>query len=125
MYLISMIYPSIYSLIFSARPEVDYLVKTYAHYFFFGAIMFFSQIIHQAIFIALGQAGISIFLAIFRKVILLIPLCFVLPIWLGAKGIYLSEGISDLVAGLTTLTCFCIIIPRVLKRQETLGYDPV
>ena len=124
-YLVSMIYPSIYSLIFSASDAVDQLIRQYADYFFFGAIMFFAQIIHQSMFIAMGQAGMSIFLAIFRKIILLIPLCFVLPLWMGIEGIYISEGISDLVAGITTLTLFCIRIPRVLKRQETLGYDPI
>ena len=124
-YLVSMIYPSVYSLIFSASDDVDQIIRQYAHYFFFGAIMFFAQIPHQSMFIALGQAGISIFLAIFRKIILLIPLCFVLPIWMGLTGIYISEGISDLVAGITTLVLFCIRIPRVLKRQETLGYDPI
>lgn len=62
-----------------------------------GSIMFFVQMTLQNINVALGQAKSALLLAVIRKVIILIPLCFVLTHFLGFKGVYMSEGIADLV----------------------------
>ena len=51
-------------------------------------------------------ARISIFLACLRKVILLIPLCFLLPLAMGVDGVFYSEGIADIAAGVTTALTF-------------------
>ena len=83
-----------------------------------GTICFFAQMTFQNVFVALNQARISIFLACLRKLILLIPLCFLLPYRFGVAGIYYSEGIADMVAGITTALCFFILLPRILKRRE-------
>lgn len=68
------------------------------------------QIACQQSFIALGQAKIAIFLALLRKVILLIPLIWVLP-RLGifanaALAVFLAEPIADTLAVATTSTMF-------------------
>lgn len=73
----------------------------------------------QNVFIALNQAKISIFLACLRKVILLIPLCFLLPYAFGAAGVFYSEGIADAVAGIVTAVTFFVMLPRILKKRET------
>ena len=63
-------------------------------------------------------ARISIFLACLRKVILLIPLCFLLPLAMGVDGVFYSEGIADIAAGVTTALTFFIMFPRILKKRE-------
>lgn len=50
-----------------------------------AAVVLGAQNACQQTFIALGQAGVSVFLAILRKVILLIPLIFTLPLLLDDK----------------------------------------
>ena len=39
-------------------------------------------------FVALGQAKVSVFIALLRKVILLVPLALLLPRWMGVMGVY-------------------------------------
>ena len=44
-----------------------------------ASLLFGAQIACQQTFVALGKAGISLFLAVLRKIILLVPLIFLLP----------------------------------------------
>ena len=116
-YSISMIYPKLYGYIFSSTEQVQTLIEQYGRIFLMGTIMFFAQMSLQNVFVALNQAKISIFLACLRKVILLIPLCIILSSIIGAKGIFLSEGIADITAGIITFTTFCLYAPRVIKKK--------
>ena len=52
----------------------------------------------QNMFVALGQAKVSVFIALLRKVILLVPLALLLPRWMGVMGVYAAEGVSDAAA---------------------------
>lgn len=83
-----------------------------------GSIMFFVQMTLQNINVALGQARSALLLAVTRKVIILIPLCFVLTHFLGFKGVYLSEGIADLVAGIITAVVIFTSFPKIFRRRE-------
>lgn len=65
-------------------------------------------------------ARISIFLACLRKVILLIPLCFLLPLAMGVDGVFYSEGVADIAAGVTTALTFFVMFPRILKKREAV-----
>lgn len=64
-----------------------------------GALIYGSQISCQQSFLALGQAKRSLIMAIFRKVILLIPLIYILPSLIGESqfAIWASSPISHLV----------------------------
>ena len=63
--------------------------------FLAGMTIFGLQRACQNMFVALGQAKISIFIALLRKVILLVPLALILPHFMGMIGVYAAEGISD------------------------------
>lgn len=117
-WLLSVAAPQVYGYIFSAAPSVMEIVKKYTPFFMMGTIMFFAQMTLQNVFIALNQAKISIFLACLRKVILLIPLCFALPYAFGAAGVFYSEGIADIAAGIVTAATFFLMLPRILKKRE-------
>ena len=58
------------------------------------------------------------FLALLRKVILLIPLTFILPLILGVKGVFLAEGVADLTAGTITGLAFLLSFKGILLRRE-------
>ena len=66
------------------------------------------QVACQYSFVALDQAPKAIFLTIWRKIILLIPLIFLLPhLWPDAvMGVYLAEPIADTIAVCTTAPMF-------------------
>ncbi len=116
-YIVSMIYPELYAFIFSASENVTLLIKQYGRIFLMGTVMFFAQMSLQNTFIALNQAKISIFLACLRKVILLIPLCIILSNIIGATGVFLSEGIADITAGIITFTTFILYSKKVINKQ--------
>lgn len=85
-------------------------------YFFMGA-----QLACQQTFLGLGEAKISMFIALLRKVILLLPLSLVIPRVFGALGLsqllglYLAEPISDIVSASTCTILFFVIEWKKLK----------
>ena len=115
---VSLAVPEVYARLFSASDTVTAIVRQYAPLFLMGSIMFFVQMTLQNINVALGQAKSALILAIIRKVILLIPLCFVLTHYLGFMGVYLSEGIADFVAGLITAVVIFTTFPKIFRQRE-------
>ncbi len=115
-YSISMSVPIIYAKLFGASSEVEGIVVKYAPLFLMGSVMFFVQMTLQNINVALGQALSSLILAVNRKVVIMIPLCFILTHFLGFEGVYLSEGITDFIAGAITSIVFLITFPRIFKK---------
>ena len=113
-----MVMPELYARLFSASETVTEIVRRYAPLFLMGSIMFFVQMTLQNINVALGQALSALLLAVTRKVVLLIPLCFVLTHFPGLKGLYLSEGIADLVAGIITSIVIFSRFPRIFRERE-------
>ncbi len=114
----SLMMPELYAHLFSASESVTAIVKEYCPLFLMGSIMFFVQMTLQNVNIALGQAKLALILAVTRKVIILIPLCFLLTHYFGFKGVYLSEGIADLVAGIITAIAIFSSFPRIFKKRE-------
>ena len=82
-----------------------------------GSVMFCVQMTLQNVSVALGQARLALLLAVTRKVIILIPLCFVLTDALGFSGVYLSEGIADFAAGIITAVVIFTSLPRIFHRR--------
>ena len=71
-------------------------------------LIFGVQAACQYTFVALDQAKKAIFLTIWRKIILLIPLIFLLPYAVPdpAMGVFLAEPIADTIAVCTTAPMF-------------------
>ena len=66
--------------------------------------------------VALGQARISIFIALLRKAILLIPLALILPNFMGVTGVYAAEAISDATAAICCTLLFFWQFPKILGK---------
>ena len=66
------------------------------------------QVACQYSFVALDNAKAAIFLTIWRKIILLIPLIFILPYFVSdpVKGVFLAEPLADMIAICTTSPMF-------------------
>ena len=75
------------------------------------------QLVCQQSFVALGQAKISLLMACLRKLILLIPLIFILPMFLENKvfAVFLAEPISDIIAAAVTTGTFLSRFDRILQ----------
>ncbi len=84
--------------------------------FLSGMTIFGLQRICQNMFVALGQAKISIFIALLRKVILLVPLALVLPRWFGVKGVFAAEAVADATAAICCTLIFVWKFPKILIK---------
>lgn len=84
-----------------------------------GIFAFSLQICCQQSFMALGQAKTSLLLACLRKIILLIPLIFILPNFFADKvfAVFLAEPISDIIAALVTTVTFFLQFNNILKKE--------
>ena len=102
---------------FSDNPELIALVERCMPIYMFGMFIFGLQMGCQSAFMGLGQAKISLFLALLRKVILLVPLAIILPRFFGVIGIYYAEPVADILSAVTAGTLFLINIPKILKKR--------
>ncbi len=84
--------------------------------FLSGMTIFGLQHTCQNMFVALGQAKISIFIALLRKVILLVPLALVLPRWFGVKGVFAAEAVADATAAICCTLIFVWKFPKILIK---------
>lgn len=77
------------------------------------------QISCQQSFMALGQAKVSLLLACLRKIILLIPLIFILPLFFADKvfAVFLAEPVSDIVAAAVTTITFLTQFNKILTKE--------
>lgn len=75
------------------------------------------QVSCQQSFMALGQAKVSLLLACLRKIVLLIPLIFILPVFFENKvfAVFLAEPVSDILAAVATTTVFMTKFSKILK----------
>ena len=82
------------------------------------------QLACQQTFVALGQAKQSLLMACLRKLILLIPLIFILPMFFENKvfAVFLAEPVSDILAAVVTVTVFFTQFDKILKKgPERIG----
>ena len=112
--------PRMFAGIFTPDPEL----RSYAAWalrIYMGATGIFGvQIACQQTFIALGNAKTSLFLAVLRKIILLIPLVYILPHFFADKvvAVGLAEPVADLLAVCTTAGMFAVQFKKSMAELE-------
>lgn len=118
MWLLMLLAPRMFAGIFSSDSSlVEYTVWAMRIYMA-GIFSTGVQIGCQQTFMALGEAKISLLMACLRKLILLIPLIFILPQFLSDKvfGVFLAEPVSDIIAATVTATMLFTRLNRILER---------
>lgn len=115
-----MLFPNLFVSIFNNEPELVAITTWAIRIYFLGIFVFGAQIACQQTFLALGQAKISLFLALLRKVVLLVPLIYILPSLFQdkLKGVLMAEPIADVIATLTTVTCFMVFYKKKFKDVD-------
>lgn len=108
MWLLCMLVPHLFTSIFTSDPALSEYTIWALRIYMAASVLFSVQISCQQTFIALGNAKVSVFLALLRKVILLIPLIFILPGFFAnqALGVFIAEPIADIIAVSTTAFLF-------------------
>ena len=97
---IILLFPNTFIRLFTSNVSLaEYSIKMIRIYFAVAGMMGL-QYACQNTFLALGNATVSIFLALLRKVILLLPLIFILPHVLPGqvKAVFWAEPFADMIA---------------------------
>lgn len=114
----AMFVPKAFVLIFNNDPElIEFTIPALRIYMAVSCI-FGVQIACQQTFIALGNAKTALFLALLRKVILLIPLIYIMPIFMENKttAVFTAEPVADMLAVTTTAILFIIQFKKSMKE---------
>ncbi len=103
-----LLFPVFFVRIFNDSPALVDATATYIRIYFPGMLIFGAQIIFQQVFLSLGQAKVSLFIAVLRKLVILIPLAYILPPFFDNKvyGVLAAEPISDVLSVLVTVVLF-------------------
>lgn len=122
-----MCFPRIFVGVFTSDPDTLAFASWALRIYLFGTIIFGAQMACQQSFMALGQAKVSLLMAVNRKVILLIPLLYLLPYLLtgdpictslsvtiapfvnscsGVFAVFLAEPVSDMLSAAITTIMF-------------------
>ena len=117
---IAMFAPKLFIMIFTSDAELVSYTMWAIRIYMAMSLIFGIQIACQQTFIALGNAKTSLFLAVLRKIILLIPLIFTLPMFFEDKtmAVFMAEPVADTIAVATTATMFLIQFRKLMKRME-------
>lgn len=122
-WLFAMIIPNVLVSIFTIEQELIIFASKALRIYMAVICLFGIQIACQQTFVSLGNAPVSLFLAIFRKIIVLIPLIYILPAIMENKcnAIFLAEPIADFIAVSVTATMFYFIFKKSMKEIEKGG----
>ncbi|MEG2159441.1 MAG: MATE family efflux transporter, partial [Clostridia bacterium] len=109
-----MAFPSLFAKIFVNSEDVFAgqiieLTSTALRIYMAVSLLFSMQMVCQQTFVSLGKAKISLFLAVLRKIVLLIPLIFILPAIFPSQAIimiFTAEPIADIIAVIITVSVF-------------------
>lgn len=117
MWSVIMMFPQAFVAIFNSNPQLVEITVWSMRIYFSGIFIFGAQIACQQTFLALGQAKISMILALLRKIILLIPLIYILPMLFENKlqGVLMAEPVADIVASIITIICFGVFYKKTLS----------
>ena len=123
LWLVAMLLPDLVARIFTPDGTLIAYGAWAMRIYMAASLIFGAQIACQQTFIALGNAKVSLFLAVLRKIILLIPLIFILPLFFRqgaeqAMAVFLAEPVADTLAVVTTGCTFAILFRKTMKNLE-------
>lgn len=116
-WLVMMIAPWLFAGLFTSDTNLADYTSWALRIYMAGMFSMGFQVGCQQSFMALGQAKVSLLLACLRKIILLIPLIFILPCFLADKvfAVFLAEPISDILAATVTTITFFMRFDKILE----------
>ena len=120
--------PQMFLGLFSSDADLIALGTAPLRIYMMGSFFMGAQLACQQTFLGLGEAKISMFVALLRKVILLMPLALILPGVFGALGgsqllgLYVAEPVSDFVSATTcTIIFFAVEWKKLNPAPKTNG----
>ena len=123
-WLLILLFPGFFISMFSSDATTNATAVGYLHIFFMAYVFMSLQFSGQSTFMALGKAPQAICFSLFRKVLLVIPLTLLLPLFLKdpVSGVFWAEPVSNIVGGSASFFTMYFTVYRKLKKdQKSLG----
>ena len=119
-WLVLRLFPHVFIQLFNGDPQLLETCTHAMHVYFFGCFMMALQMSAQSVVQAMGRAKQAIFFSLLRKVIIVIPLTFLLPQIpaVGVDGVFWAEAISNFVGGGACYITMLCTVWRELKHKE-------
>lgn len=117
---IAVFIPDIFINIFTSDAGLAQYTRVAMRVYMAASGIFGIQIACQQTFIAIGNAKASVFLAILRKIVVLIPLIFILPMFIENQtmAVFLAEPVADTIAVSVTATLFYKTYKRLGNEKD-------
>ena len=112
-------FPGVFVQLFNSSSPELYEMTTWAARIYMGMTGIFGiQMAIQQTFMSLGQAKLSLFIACLRKIILLLPLIYLMPMFIENKvfAVFLAETVSDFISVAVASTLFLCNIKKILAK---------
>ena len=115
-------FPLVFIKIFSDDAALQQLALTPLHLYFFAFVFQAFQYCGQTVFKALNKKKQAIFFSLFRKVVLVVPLTYLLPyvFHMGTDGVFAAEPVSNVAGG---LACFTTMVVMVIPQLRGTRLD--
>ncbi|MCD8150435.1 MAG: MATE family efflux transporter [Clostridiales bacterium] len=115
MWLIILLFPGAFLRIFSTDAQTITLGVRALRIHFMGFVFMSLQFMGQSTFVGLGKAKRAVFFSILRKVVIVVPLTLLFPLYLGTDGVFLAEPVSNLIGG---TACFLTMWFTVYRKLQ-------
>jgi len=118
LWLIVMIAPQAFVKIFTSDAALAQFAAPMLRIYLGGLGLFGIQIACQMTFTSLGKAANSIVVAVVRKFVLLLPLIYIMPIFLSdkTKAVYMAEPVADVIAVIFTAVLFIFQFKKAMQK---------
>lgn len=121
LWLLVMLFPQLFAGMFTSNPVLLEFTRTSMRVYLAALFMFGIQMACQMTFTSLGNAGASIVVAVVRKFVLLIPLIYLMPVFMPQNktmAVYLAEPIADFLAVTFTAILFAFQFKKAMAKLD-------
>lgn len=120
-WLIVMLFPETLARVFAPDDTIVEYTAWALRIYMAAQCVFGAQIACQQTFVALGKSAQSLFIATLRKIILLIPLIYLLPSYFENKefAVFLAEPIADFISVCTTVIVFMVTVWKLINHKDS------
>ena len=119
-WILILVRPRLFISIFTSDKALIEAAVPCLHIYFFAFIFQTLQYSGQSVFKSLNKKKNAIFFSLFRKVVMVVPLTFLLPYVFGkgTDGVFMAEPVSNVIGG---TACFVTMLLTILPELRTLG----
>ncbi|MCD7902447.1 MAG: MATE family efflux transporter [Oscillospiraceae bacterium] len=120
MWLCIMLFTRVIVSVFNSEPAMLTVAVPSMRIYFCGFIFMSLMMAGQGVFLSLGRSGSAVTFSLLRKIVIVVPLIFLLPGvgGMGAVGVFWAEPISDLVGGAACYLAMYFTVYRKLGADQ-------